>query len=295
MTNNLPTPTLEAAAGAFLCSLAGNNASPQTIRAYTTDVQQFITWLRETNGVIDSADEVRRLDVTEYLAHLAGRGLTGVTRARKLAALREYFRYLESIEVIARSPLAGITTPKREQRGRNYLTPEEYNRLLAAAGGQARDFCILTLFLQTGIRISELCTLTLDDVDPKGRTLQVREGKGQSARTIALEKKGALAVTSWLKVRPDTLGNALFLGRDGQPLKEWGVRDLLAKYCQASGIRKKITPHSLRHTFASYKAERGVSAFQLKEWLGHRKLDTTQIYIHLARQNAKKVMEATSL
>jgi site-specific recombinase XerD len=123
----------------------------------------------------------------------------------------------------------------------------------------------------------------------------VREGKGQSSRTIELGKKGAQALVSWLRARPETLDDALFLSRYGQSLKEWGVRDLLAKYCQLAGIKKRITPHSLRHTFASYKAERGVSAFQLKEWLGHRKLDTTQIYVHMARQNAKKVMEATSL
>jgi len=194
--------------------------------------------------------------------------------------------YLEGMDLIARSPLAGIDTPKRE---RNYLTPEEHSRLLAAAGGHARDFAILTLFLQTGIRISELCALEIEDIDTKGRTLRVREGKGQSARTVELEKKGAQAVTS------ESLSEALFLGRDGQPLKECGVRDVLAKYCTAAGIKKAIILHSLRHTFASYKAERGVSAFQLKEWLGHRKLDTTQIYVHMARKNVKKVLEATSL
>jgi integrase/recombinase XerC len=78
-------------------------------------------------------------------------------------------------------------------------------------------------------------------------------------------------------------------------LKEWGVRDLLHKYCQQAGITKHISPHSLRHTFASYKAQSGVSPFQLKEWLGHARLDTTSIYVHMAKQNARKVMEATSL
>lgn len=78
-------------------------------------------------------------------------------------------------------------------------------------------------------------------------------------------------------------------------MREWGVRDLLTKYCRLAGITKRVTPHNLRHTFASYKAQLGVSPFQLKEWLGHARLDTTSIWVHLARQNAKKVMEATSL
>jgi site-specific recombinase XerD len=96
-------------------------------------------------------------------------------------------------------------------------------------------------------------------------------------------------------VRPSTHYDHLFLNRDEEPLKEWGVRDLLHKYCEQAGISKRISPHSLRHTFASYKAEAGVSPFQLQQWLGNSSLDTTQIYVHLARKNAKKVMEATSL
>jgi integrase/recombinase XerD len=87
----------------------------------------------------------------------------------------------------------------------------------------------------------------------------------------------------------------VFLNRDEEPLGERGVQKLLAKYCQVAGITKRISPHSLRHTFASFKAEAGVSPFQLQQWLGHSSLDTTTIYVHLARKNAKKVMEATSL
>ncbi len=289
------TMTLEEAGEAFLRALAGRNLSPQTLRAYRGDVRQFVAWLRETNGVAETPADVTRLDATEYLAHLAGRGLSGVTRARKLAALRELFRYLEGIGVVSRSPLAGVETPKREQRGRSYLSPEEYNRLLAAAGGHPRDFCILTLFLQTGVRIGELCALRTDDVDLPGRVLHVREGKGQVARDIPLEKKATQALKTYLATRPVLAPDALFLSRSGEPLREWGVRDLLAKYCQLAGIARKVVPHSLRHTFASHKARQGVSAFMLRDILGHRKLDTTQIYVHLAKQDTKKVMEATSL
>ncbi|MDP9354554.1 MAG: tyrosine-type recombinase/integrase [Chloroflexota bacterium] len=167
--------------------------------------------------------------------------------------------------------------------------------MLVAAGGHPRDFCILTLFLQTGIRISELCELRLEDIDLAASTLHVRAGKGMAARTIELEKKATRSLKTWLSLRDASPYDYLFLNRDGEPLKEWGVRDLLEKYRTQAGITKKVTPHSLRHTFASAKAQSGVSPFQLKERLGHARLDTTSIYVHLARQNAKKVMEATSL
>ncbi len=287
--------TLESSAAAFLRSLAGRNLSAQTHRAYATDLRQFLAWLGETNGVAQRPDQVTRLDVTEYLAYLAHRQLTGVTRARKLAALREYFRFLEGVGALDRSPVRGVDTPKREQRGRSFLTTEEYTRVLAAAGSNARDFCILTLFLQTGIRISELCALTLGDIDLKAGTLLVREGKGQVEREIALERKATAALKAWQKVRPASGGASLFTNYRDEPLSEWGVRKLLAKHLKAAGVAKKITPHSLRHTFASHKARQGVSAFMLKDLLGHKNIATTQIYVHLGKQDAKKVMEATSL
>jgi integrase/recombinase XerD len=151
------------------------------------------------------------------------------------------------------------------------------------------------LFLQTGLRVSELCALTLDDIDLVYKTLEVRSAKRMNARTIELKKKGTQALKSWLSVRQETMSNRLFISRDHEPLGERGVQKLLVKYCQGAGITKRINPHSPRHTFASYKAEAGVSPFQLQQWLGHSSLDTTQIYVHLARKNAKKVMEATSL
>ncbi len=287
--------SLETALSAYLRTLEGRNRSSATILAYRTDIGQFITWLRETNLTIETPNDVERLDVTEYLAHLASRGLSGVSRARKLAAIREYFKYSKIEGLIDASPVEGIDTPKTEKRGRNYLSPEEYHRLLAAAGTNTRDYCILMTFLQTGVRVSELCALRLDDVDLDSKTLHVRVGKGMSARTIDLEKKGVQSLKSWLKVRPNVADNSLFLNRDDEPLGERGVQKLHAKYCALAGITKRISPHSLRHTFASYKAEAGVSPFQLQAWLGHSSLDTTQIYVHLARKNAKKIMEATSL
>ena len=141
-----------------------------------------------------------------------------------------------------------------------FLTPDKYSRLLSLAGSTPQDYAILQVFLQTGIRVSELCSLTLSDVDLTDRTLTIQQGKGMADRTIELEKKGLQALRN-----------------------------------KFAGITKKISPHSLRHTFATYKAERGVSPYQLQQWLGHRNLNTTQIYVHLGKQNSRKVMEFTSL
>lgn len=292
------TPTHEhfsATIERFLRVQEGRNRSPQTLRAYRSDLFQLAGWLRQDNPFLLAATDVTTDDLNEFLASLARRKVSGASRARKLAAIREFYRWLKTAGVITASPVDGVDTPKREKKARTYLTPEEYNRLLAAAGANPRDFCILTLFIQTGIRISELCELRLDDLDLDNALLTVRVGKGMAARTIEMEKKGIRATKSWLQIRPISSYDHLFLNRDEEPLKEWGVRDLLNKYCEQAGITKRVTPHSLRHTFASYKAQSGVSPFQLKEWLGHARLDTTSIYVHMSKQSAGKVMEATSL
>ncbi len=120
-------------------------------------------------------------------------------------------------------------------------------------------------------------------------------GKGEAESEIELERKGMEALKNYLNVRAESLDDHLFLNKDGQPISERMVRKIVAKYKMRAGITKKASCHSLRHTFATYKAEKGVSPFQLQQWLGHANLNTTQIYVHMGRQNAMKIMEATSL
>jgi integrase/recombinase XerC len=294
MPNTKP-PTIDDSVTAFLRTLSGANKSPSTITAYRTDLLQFLRFLAETNCAVSAPADVTRSDVAEFLAHLAERGASGTTRARKLASIREYFRFLDAQGLVAKNPTLGLQTPKKERGSRTALRLDEYTKLLSLAGANPRDYAILQVFLQTGIRVSELCALTRDDVDFEARRARIGHGKGQKARTIELEKKGIQAIKSYLAVRPESLHDELFLNYQGEPLGERGVRKMLAKYLKASGITKKVSPHSLRHTFATYKAERGVSPYVLREWLGHARLDTTQIYVHMARENTKKAMEATSL
>ena len=255
---------------------------------------EFLAFLKENNVAITAVGDVGKVDVLEYLAALAKKGLTGVARARKVSAIREYFRYLEGVGVIAKSPTAGIDTPKREKHTRQFLRSDEYTKMLSLAGGNPRDYAILQVFLQTGIRVSELAHLTLADVDVLKPAITVR-GKGSVEREIALEKRGVQAVKNYLAVRPESLSDVLFFNYKGEPISERGIRKLVVKYRKNAGITKRASCHTLRHTFATYKAEKGVSPFQLQQWLGHANLNTTQIYVHLGKQNAKKIMEQTSL
>jgi len=286
--------TLEKGLDAFLDAVLGRNRSTATLRAYRTDVLQFITFLHENNVAITGVGDVGKVDVLEYLAALARKGLTGVARARKFSAIRESFRFLEGVGVIERSPVAEIDTPKREKHTRQFLRSDEYTKMLSLAGGNPRDYAILQVFLQTGIRVSELASLALGDVDFIKPAIRVR-GKGNQEREIALEKRGVQALKNYLAVRPENLSDVLFLNYKDEPISERGIRKLVVKYRKNAGITKRASCHTLRHTFATYKAEKGVSPFQLQQWLGHANLNTTQIYVHLGKQNAKKIMEQTSL
>src|ERR687885_2660566 len=291
---DMHTITLEQGLARFLDSLAGKNRSAATVRAYQTDILQFISFLHATNVSIQTPADVEKIDVVEYLSACAKRDLTGIARARKMSAIREYFRFLEGVGQIEKSPTSGVETPKREKNTRQFLRSDEYTKMLSLAGANPRDYAVLQVFLQTGIRVSELASLRLEDIDLIKPAITVR-GKGDQQREITLEKKGIHALKSYLAIRPDSLSTRVFLNYQGEPISERGIRKLVVKYRNAAGITKKAPCHTLRHTFATYKAEKGVSAYQLQQWLGHANLNTTQIYVHLGKQNGRKVMQETSL
>src|SRR5437764_13650067 len=192
MTNrgaDMHTSTLEKGLATFINAVTGKNRSAEIIRAYQTDIQQLLSFLHETNVSIQTPADVEKVDIVEYLSALAKRALTGIARARKMSALREYFRFLEGIGVITKSPTMVIETHKREKNGRQVLRSDEYTKMLSLAGANRRDYAILQVFLQTGIRVSELAHLRIEDIDFIKPAITVR-GKGSVEREIALEKKG---------------------------------------------------------------------------------------------------------
>src|ERR671939_1147511 len=226
---DMHTMTLEKGLATFLNTLSGKNRSSATIRAYQTDISQFIAFLHANNVSIQTPAEVEKIDVMEYLSHCAKRELTGIARARKLSAIREYFRFLEGVGMITKSPTTGIETPKREKNTRQVLRPDEYTKMLSLAGANPRDYAVLQVFLQTGIRVSELATLRTTDIDFIKPAITVR-GKGSVEREIALEKKGVHALKSYLAVRPESVAQRVFLNYQGEPISERGIRKLVVKY-----------------------------------------------------------------
>src|SRR2546421_11199443 len=183
------TITLEKGLATSLNPLSGKNRSAGTIRPSQADISQFISFLHANNVSIQIPADVEKVDIVEYLSSVAKRELTGIARARKMSALREYFRFLEGIGVIAKPPTPGIETPKREKNGRQVLRSDEYTKMLSLAGAHPRDYAILQVFLQTGIRVSELAHLRIEDIDFIKPAITVR-GTVSVEREIALEKNG---------------------------------------------------------------------------------------------------------
>src|SRR6266566_3752530 len=277
----------------YLNSLSGRNLSKHTASAYRTDLLQFLSFLTENDISVTSPEKITRTHILDYLSHLANLGRSGVTRSRKLAAIREYCKFLVTEQVISHSPTEAIVRPKGERKQRVFLRVDEYMRLLNAALGNSRDYAILQLFLQTGIRVAELVGLTLSDIDLEAGVMLVN-GKGNKQRTIYLEKKATQAIRAYLANRPRSLDQHVFLNCQGTHLSVQGVSDIVEKYRKLAGITKNISCHSLRHTCATYKASKGYTAVELQDLLGHEKPETSFIYVHMAR-DARKLMQTTSL
>ena len=298
--NSLPgnhdqrTITLDHASKAFRQSLAAANASPATIRAYLDDVEQFVAWFRE-QSVLERADQVERQDIEGFLACLGERGITGTSRRRKLCALRRFFSCLRDDGLVPAEPTAGIRRPKAEERTPQILYGHEYKALLYEARDNIRDQAILQVFLQTGIRVGELCSLTLEDIDLEARELSVRQGKGLRDRTIPMTRDACQALEQYLSHRKDSGMTQVFLTKYGTPLDPRAVNYLVQKYVRSASIRKHVSAHTLRHTAATHRADKGMPLRSLQAMLGHKSMETTYRYIHLARASLRQEIEATAL
>jgi integrase/recombinase XerC len=274
---------------------AERNMSAYTVRNYTTDLMDFFNFLRD-NG-ISSLQAVDRLTLRDYLSHLMKQGLVKASIARKLSAIRSFYRYLLREGMMSTSPAATTSSPKLDRRLPSFLTLEEVKRLLEAPDlstpqGQ-RDRALLELLYASGLRVSELVQLSLEQINLDTREIRVW-GKGAKERAVLMGEPAAEALTTYLSQgRPKLLGKkrstALLVNRYGGRLPERRIQRILEKYAKLAGIDKRVHPHMLRHTFATHMLDGGADLRVVQELLGHADLSSTQIYTHVTKSQAKKV------
>ncbi len=271
------------------------NASHYTVRNYTTDLLGFFQFLRLKK--IDSLKEVDKHVVRDYLSHLMEQGFVKASIARKLSAIRSFYRYLLREEIISTSPLATTSSPKLDRRLPYFLTIDEMTRLLetpdsATPQGQ-RNRALLELLYAAGLRVSELVKLNLEQINLETREIRVM-GKGSKERMTLMGEPAARALAAYLEQgRPKLSGekktSAVFLNRYGERLTERSVQSILEEYANIAGLDKRVHPHMLRHTFATHLLDGGADLRVVQELLGHASLSTTQIYTHVSKSQAKKV------
>jgi integrase/recombinase XerC len=280
------------------------NLSPHTIRAYETDLEQLLAHVAARDRCRPSEVPVDRFDgeaVRGFLGELHERGNSRASAARRLAAVRTFARYLVREERLPEDPTALVGSPRTEQTLPAHLATDEIARLIEApdlATPQGRrDRAILELFYASGLRLSELVSLDLEDVNRRSRVLRVR-GKGGHERLVPFNQASADAVGAMLQdrrtitagptsarpSRPDRHGrrrDALFLNLRGGRLTTRSVDRIVRRYVREAAIAQRISPHALRHTFATHLLQAGADLRAIQELLGHARLSTTQKYTHL--------------
>jgi integrase/recombinase XerC len=273
----------------FLAYLRLNrNASAHTVRAYESDITQYLIFLGKLHDCWLIDLEPSHLQPETVRAHIAELGRAGDARssvARKISALRTFVRYLRREGYIEHDPTALTVAPRREQTLPAHLTEQEMETLLAQPDASKplgrRDRAILELFYASGLRLSELEALNLDSIDLRGRMVRVM-GKGRKERMVPFNQASERALRAWLKDRAAiSRGEALFVNFRGTRLTGRSVDRLLRKYVRQFSTQTGISPHALRHSFATHLLQRGADLRAIQELLGHTRISTTQRYTHV--------------
>jgi tyrosine recombinase XerC len=265
--------------------------SVHTVRAYRRDLEDAAAfWSNDRDPA-----SISRLDVRGYLAELSRRGLNPRSVGRRLAAIRSFYRYLMSEEIVPANPARGVVTPRAGKTLPKFLTEDEATSLLdgtfRADGLGTRDRALLELFYSTGARISEICALDLDDLDLNAESVRLF-GKGSKERIVPVGAAARSALEGWMTERRAMAKRgerALFVNaRDGSRLRVRGMRQVLTGHLKRAS-RTGTRPHAIRHSFATHLLDHGADLRSVQELLGHASLSTTQKYTHVSIRRLKEL------
>ena len=286
---------------------AERGLSQYTVRNYTADLignyargaeKGFFQFLRMKH--VSSLDEVDKRIIRDYMSWLMAQGVVKSSIARKLSAVRSFYRYLTREEKVSSNPLEKASSPKLDRRLPSFLTVEETVRLLEtpdlATPQGMRDRALLELLYAAGLRVSELENLNLEQLNMEAGEIRVW-GKGSKERVVLIGAPAARALNNYLTgSRPALLGRqktaAVFLNKDGGRLPARRIQKILDKCARKAGIEKRVHPHILRHTFATHLLDGGADLRVVQELLGHAQLATTQVYTHVSQSQARKVYQS---
>ncbi|MFL6246389.1 MAG: tyrosine recombinase XerC [Thermoanaerobaculia bacterium] len=268
------------------------NVSPNTISAYRDDLESFTAFLCNDYFTMGrdqlELSRVDHLTVRSYLAHLSRRKLARASVARHLSALRSFFKYLVREGAVEANPARTVATPKREKHLPTVMQPSDVALLLEQPDVSnplgIRDAAFLELLYASGLRIGELVGIDIDDLELRARLVKVH-GKGSKERIVPFGTKAEAALRAWLAVRtelvPDVDEQAVFVNYRGKRITTRSVRRLFDTYLKQAALRAGISPHTMRHSFATHLLNAGADLRGIQELLGHASLSTTQKYTHL--------------
>jgi len=276
--------------------------SIHTVKAYRNDLEQFVHHLSCQSAVnrrMPAVPDVRKADIHAFFGDLMRHGMEKRTVARKQASVRAFFNHLTESGFIGTNPCVGLSSPKLEKKLPEFFREEEMVMVLECIGGDTakdiRDRAILELFYGTGMRLAELVALNITDVNLYGGQVRVL-GKGNKERLIPLGRTISDSLSGYLKQRfslnPGS-EKALFINSRGERLSARGVQYIVKKRLEQVSDRKKLSPHVLRHTFATHLLDRGADMEAVKQLLGHASLSTTQNYTHLTMDRLRRVYRQT--
>lgn len=269
------------------------NLSPNTTRAYETDLQAFVEWARR-EGV--NPFHVSHGQMREWLAELRGAGYATTTQNRHLSAVRSLYKWLVSRDITDEDAAAAVASPKLSKRLPSTLSDSDVGRLLSACSNDPeglRDRALIELLYASGARISEVSALDVRDVDVRQRQVRLF-GKGAKERVVPLYPRAVEAVQAYVRDARPSLAccsgratNALFLSSRGNRMSAAALRQRFERLVEFAGLDPSITPHAMRHTFATQLLDGGADLRSVQELLGHESLSTTQIYTHLSVERLK--------
>ena len=273
--------------GVFLAYLgAEKGLARNTLEAYQRDILAFSRFLEKR--------AVEQKEILSYLSSLKARGYKDASLCRKLIALKVFFRFLKKERLIQKDPFTHLEMPRISQLLPEVLTIEEIDALLAAPDRKSRegmrDRAILAVLYASGLRVSELCDLNIHSIDE--REIRVK-GKGGKERIIPIALMAVEAVDRYLvEARAEGIGEALFVDRKNKRISRYTVWKRIKLYARAAGIVKEISPHTLRHSFATHLLENGADLRIIQEMLGHAQIATTDRYTHLTQKHLQEAFAA---